>query len=146
MERPGEPELMTTVPMSPSTTPVRAIMSPGVIAVSGEVTVAACAEAMRSRRTHAVLVVDGSTRAPLGWVLHRDVLRHLRQDPLTTRAAEAVSQDAAYIHPEETVEDAADRMVAEDLTHVLVGHGPQVLAEGVLSSWDVVAYYAGAPR
>jgi CBS domain-containing protein len=146
VERRAERDLLTTVPLAPSTTPVRAIMSPGVITVSGAVTVAACAEAMNDRRTHAVLVIDDSTREALGWVFHRDILKHLRDDPFTTRAAEAVSANAAYIHPEETVEDAADRMVAEDLSHVLVGHGPGSLPEGVLSSWDLVSYYAGATR
>jgi CBS domain-containing protein len=129
--------------MMPSSTPVRSIMSSGVIALSAEVTIAACARAMSERRTHAVLVIDDAERTPLGWVFHRDILQHLRQDPFTTRAAHAVSENAAYIHPEETVEVAADRMVDENLSHLLVGHGPQVLPEGVLSSWDLVSFYAG---
>ncbi|MGH2954246.1 MAG: CBS domain-containing protein [Solirubrobacterales bacterium] len=118
-------------------------MSPGVIAVSGEATVRRCAQTMATRKTHAVLVIDGRTRTPIGWVLHRDVLGHLRGDPFTTRAAEVVSAEAAYIDPDETVEDAADRMIAEGLTHLLVGYGPEAVPEGVLSSWDVVAHYAG---
>jgi len=135
--------MRTTVEMEPSQTPVRAVMSPGVIAISGETTVSACAATMHARRTHAVLIVDEVTRTPAGWVFHRDVLKHLHEDPLTTRAADVVSQEATYIDPEETVEEAADRMVAGDLSHVLVGHGPDSIPEGVLSSWDLVAYYAG---
>ena len=135
--------MRTTVEMEPSQTPVRAVMSPGVIAVSGDTTVGACAATMHARKTHAVLVVDEATRQPSGWVFHRDVLKHLHEDPLTTRAADVVSQEATYIDPEETVEAASDRMVADDLTHLLVGHGPDVIPEGVLSSWDLVAYYAG---
>jgi CBS domain-containing protein len=142
VERPSEPDLLTTVQMAPSQTPVRAVMSPGVIAVSGETTASTCAATMSLRRTHAVLIVDQTTRRPIGWVSHLDVIRHLRRDPSTTRAADFVSQEAAYIHPEETIEDAADRMVAEGLTHLLVGPGPDVLPEGVLSSWDIVTYYA----
>ena len=128
--------------MSPSSTTVRSVMSPGVIAVSGETTVSACAATMTARRTHAVLVIDHKSRHPLGWVFHRDVLGHLREDPLTTRAADVVSEEATYVHPDDTVEEAADRMVAENLTHVLVGHGDQAIPEGVLSSWDLVAFYA----
>jgi CBS domain-containing protein len=135
--------MRTTVEMAPSDTPVRAVMSPGVIAISGEVTIADCAATMSSRRTHAVLVVDPRTRVAAGWVLHRDVLVHLRQDPLTTRAIDVVSQEAAYIEPSETVEEAARRMVAEDVSHLLVGYGPSSVPEGVISSWDLVAYYAG---
>jgi CBS domain-containing protein len=142
VERPAEPDLLTTVNMVPSTTPVRAIMSPGVIAISSETTVSACAATMTARRTHAVLVIDDQSRNPLGWVFHHDVLGHLRQDPLTTRAADVVSEEATYLHPEDTVEEAADRMVADHLTHVLVGHGPDAIPEGVLSSWDLVAFYA----
>src|SRR5919108_3433073 len=115
--------------MTPSVTPVRSIMSPGIIVISGETTVAACAATMCARRTHAVLVVDEKAREPLGWVFHRDILGHLRRDPYTTRAADVVSEEAAYIHPEETVEDAADRMVEENLTHLLVGHGRDSVPE-----------------
>ena len=140
---PPERDLLTTVPMTPSETPVRQIMSPGVIAVSGETTASACAAAMYERRTHAILVVDNKDRRPLGWVFHRDVLKCVRQDPYTTRAADFISAEAAYIHPEETVENAADRMVEEGVTHLLVGHGQDSLPEGVLSSWDLVSYYAG---
>jgi CBS domain-containing protein len=142
MERPAEPDLVTTVPMSPSATPVRAVMSPGIIALSGEVTVAACAATMSQRRTHAVLVIDQPSRRPLGWVFHRDVLKHMREDPYATRAADLVSEDAGYVHPEDTVEDAAERMDKEGLTHLLVGHGPDTIPEGVLSSWDLVSFYA----
>ena len=143
MARPIEPEMRTTVEMAPSQTSVRAVMSPGVIAISGDTTVAECAATMSARRTHAVLVIDPKTRVATGWVLHRDVLEHLREDPLTTRAADVVSQEAAYIDPEDTVEDAADRMIAEEVSHLLVGYGPQAVPVGVLSSWDLVAYYAG---
>jgi CBS domain-containing protein len=145
VERPLEPDILTTVPMEPSQTPVREVMSPGIIAVSGETTVSACAATMATRRTHAVLVIDPSTREPAGWVFHLDVLRHLREDPLTTRAADLVSQEVTYIDPEDTVEDAAERLVSDGLTHVLVGHGPESIPEGVLSSWDVVRYYARLP-
>jgi CBS domain-containing protein len=143
MEGPPEPDLLTTVSMTPSETPVRAVMSPGVIAVSAETTAAACAAAMQERRTHAVLVIDDKSRHPLGWVFHRDLLRCLRQDPYTTRAGDFISAEASYIDPEETIEDAAERMVEEGVTHLLVGHSPDALPEGVLSSWDVVSYYAG---
>jgi CBS domain-containing protein len=143
VERPLEPQARTTVDMTPSETPVRAVMSPGIIVVSGDATVAACAAAMSERRTHAVLIVDPGSREPLGWVMHRDVLHHLRRDPYTTRAADVVSAEATWIHPEEPVENAADRMVDEEISHMLVGHGTGTLPEGVLSSWDLVSFYAG---
>jgi CBS domain-containing protein len=135
--------MRTTVEFAPSQTPVRSVMSPGVIAVSGDATVSDCAATMAARRTHAVLVIDPGTRMAKGWVFHRDVLHHLREDPLTTRAADVVSREAAYIGPEETVEEAAERMLADDVSHLLVGYGPDTVPEGVLSSWDLVAYYAG---
>jgi CBS domain-containing protein len=88
-------------------------------------------------------VIDERTRTPVGWVLHRDILGHLQEDPLTTRAADVVSTEAAYIDPDDTVEEAAERMISDGHTHLLVGRGPQAVPEGVLSSWDVVAHYAG---
>jgi CBS domain-containing protein len=140
---PLQPEMRTTIEVAASQTPVRSVMSPGVIAVSGDATVRDCAATMAARRTHAVLVIDPGTRTAMGWVFHRDVLRHLRHDPLTTRAADVVSRQAAYIGPEETVEEAGQRMLADDVSHLLVGYGPDTVPEGVLSSWDLVAYYAG---
>ena len=38
---------------------------------------------------------------------------------------------------------AADTMVEQGISHLLVGHGSGTLPEGVLSSWDLVAFYAG---
>jgi CBS domain-containing protein len=143
MARPLEPQLRTTVEMAPSETTVRSVMSPGIIAISGEATVSACAATMAERRTHAVLVVDPVSRTPAGWVFHRDVLKHMREDPFTTRAAAIVSKEAAYIHPEDTVEAAAERMLRDDVTHLLVGSGPDDVPEGVLSSWDLVSFYSG---
>jgi CBS domain-containing protein len=141
---PIEPEIRTTVEVAPSETPVRRVMSPGIIAVSGDTTLLSCAATMAARRTHAVLVVNPGNRTPAGWVFHRDVLRHLREDPQVTRAGDVVSQSAVYVHPEESVDEAADLMLKEDLTHLLVGYGDDALPEGVLSSWDLVRFYAGA--
>ena len=146
MARPLEPEMNTTVDLVPSHTPVREVMSPGIIAISGDTTIRDCAASMSERGTHAVLVVDPTTRTPAGWVFHRDILSHLREDPFVTRAADVVSQEATYIHPEETVDEAANRMIEEDCTHLLVGDGPEAVPQGVLSSWDLVRYYAGPPR
>lgn len=131
--------------MALSTVSVRDVMSPGVIAVPSDTTVRACAQTMFERRTHAVLVVDQGSRDPVGWVTHRDVLKYLRSDPMTTLAGGVVSREPAYIDPDATVEEAAEQMVAESTTHLLVG-APEVLPQGVLSSWDLVAHYARPVR
>jgi CBS domain-containing protein len=123
-------------------TPVGDVMSSGVVALPDDATIGACAAAMFERHTHAVLILDGRTRRPLGWLLHREVLRHLRSDPLTTLAAEAISHEPATIHPEASIEEAVDRMVGEGLSHLLVAVAPDAPPAGVLSTWDVVGYYA----
>jgi CBS domain-containing protein len=127
--------------MALSSVSVRDVMSPGVIAIPSDTTVRTCAQTMYERRTHAVLVVDQRNREPAGWVTHEDVLRYLRSDPFTTLAGAVISQQPAYIDPDATVEEAAEKMVAESTNHLLVG-SPEVIAEGVLSSWDLVAHYA----
>jgi CBS domain-containing protein len=119
-------------------------MSPGVIALARDTTIGACASAMRERRTHAVLIVDESSRLPQGWVLDRDILEHIESDPLTTLAQEAISHDVSIIAPEATVTEAAERMLAEGLTHLLVASSIEAIPEGVISSWDIVAFYASA--
>ncbi len=130
------------VQMEKSAAFVRDVMSPGIIVISGDTTVATCAAAMHERRTHAVLVVDDRTRQPLGWVFHHDILHHLRSDPLTTVAADVVSREPLYIDPEDSVDDAAERMVDNNVSHLLVGKSPERIPEGVVSSWDLVAHYA----
>jgi CBS domain-containing protein len=119
-------------------------MSPGVIALSSDTTIGACASAMHERHTHAVLIVDESSRLPRGWFLHSDVLEHIDSDPLTTIAGKAISQDVSLIAPEATVKEAADRMVAEGVTHLLVASSLDAIPEGVISSWDIVAFYANS--
>jgi CBS domain-containing protein len=117
-------------------------MSPGVIALSRDTTIGACASAMLDRHTHAVLIVDESSRLPEGWVFHRDILKHIESDPLTTIAHDAVSQDVSVIAPEATVKEAADRMLSDGSTHLLVASSLEAIPEGVISSWDIVAFYA----
>jgi CBS domain-containing protein len=131
--------------MALSTVSVRDVMSPGVIAVPSDTTVRACADTMWERRTHAVLVIDQRSREPLGWVTHLDVLHYLRSDPMTTLAGGIVSQEAAYIDGDATVEEAAEQMIRDETTHLLVG-SPTVIPEGVPSSWDLVAHYARPAR
>jgi CBS domain-containing protein len=147
---PGANDLMMMVEPQPtvmaiSGVSVRDVMSPGVIAVPSDTTVRACAETMSERHTHAVLVIDQRTREPMGWVTHLDVLHYLRSDPMTTLAGGVVSQEAAYIDGDATVEEAAERMIRDEATHLLVG-SPSVIPEGVLSSWDLVAHYARPGR
>jgi len=127
--------------MALSSVSVRDIMSPGVIAIPSDTTVRACAQTMFERRTHAVLVIDQGSRAPAGWVTHEDVLRYLRSDPMTTLPASVVSQQPAYIDADASVDEAAAQMVRDSTNHLLVG-SPEVIPEGVLSSWDLVAHYA----
>jgi CBS domain-containing protein len=122
--------------------PVREVMSPGVIALSSDTTIGACASAMYERHTHAVLIIDRKDRLPRGWVFHKDILEHLESDPLTTLAADAISETVSLIAPEATVKEAADRMVAEGLTHLLVAASLEAIPEGVLSTWDIVTFYA----
>ena len=135
------PDPPETTLMALSTVSVRDVMSPGVIAIPSDSSVRTCAQTMFERRTHAVLVVDQRSREPLGWVTHQDVLRYLRSDPFTTLASAAVREAAAYIEPDATVEQAAEKMVAKNTTHLLVG-SPELMPVGVLSSWDLVAHYA----
>jgi CBS domain-containing protein len=130
-----------TTLMALSTVSVRDVMSPGVIAIPSDSSVRSCAQTMFERRTHAVLVVDQRTREPIGWVTHQDVLRYLRSDPFTTLAGGVVREQPSYIDPDATVEEAAERMVSENTTHLLVG-APELIPVGVLSSWDLVAHYA----
>jgi CBS domain-containing protein len=128
----------------PAATPVRHVMSSGVIALSSDTTIGACASAMHERHTHAVLIVDRTTRQPQGWVRHSDILEHIESDPLTTIAGQAISQDVSLIAPDATVREAADLMLEKGVSHLLVASSLESIPEGVISSWDIVSFYAGS--
>jgi CBS domain-containing protein len=57
-------------------------------------------------------------------------------------AGKAVSQDPSLIAPEASVKEAADQMLTEGVTHLLVASSLEAIPEGVISSWDIVAFYA----
>jgi CBS domain-containing protein len=92
-------------------------------------------------RVAAVLILDPAPHRPRGWISEQDVLRLIGEDRLTALAGEALSEAAAFIAPEISVQDAADRMVAEGGTHLLVGSS-DVVTLGVVSLGDIVAFYA----
>lgn len=116
-------------------------MSRGVIALPEDTTIGACALAMKERGTHAILIVT-SDREPVGWIFQLDILRHISDDPLTRLASDAVSEAVQTIEPEVSVQDAAELMVDQNLTHLLVARSHDALPEGVLSTWDLVSFYA----
>lgn len=133
-----------TLRSTPADTLVVEVMTGGVVVLPADATVGTCAVTMVERHTHAVLIVDGASQTPVGWVDHQRILRHLGSDPLTTLARDAITQAPATIEPEATLQQAAERMVDEALVHLLVTRAPAVMPLGVLSGWDVMAFYADA--
>jgi CBS domain-containing protein len=133
---------MRDLPTSlPPETPIREVMSPGVIALSAEAMVIDCAVTMAERRTHAILILDPASHRPRGWISQQDVLRLIGEERLAALAGDALSEAATFIAPDVSVRDAANTMLAEGGTHLLVG-SPDAVALGVVSIGDIVAFYA----
>lgn len=128
--------------VSPADTPVRDVMSPGVIALSSETALSEIALVMCARNVHAVLVIDEIKRDPIGWIHDEDVLEFIDRDPLTTVARDVVSQEAGRIHPEATVQEAAEMMRELGTNHLLVTQGPRAISLGVISAWDLMGFYS----
>lgn len=134
--------MLARPPSLPPDTPVYEVMTAGVVVVSANATIRACAAAMARRGTHAVLVLDPQADTALGWISQHDILVHAEDHKFMTLAGQAVSQEAAFIEPRTSVQEACRRMVAERRSHLLVAASEEAVPLGVVSAGDLVAFYA----
>ena len=119
-------------------TPVRDLMTPGVISIGDRGSLRDAYGAMLAHRVQAVLVVGERSEAPLGWVTARGLLEWLGRDQALARAREAVTEEAVTIHPSATAREAIDTLSRSGASHLLVG--PEDAApEGVLAPLDLLA-------
>lgn len=115
--------------------PIRHLVRREPVAVDERVTLRSLCAALARDAVGAALVVraDG---AP-GIVTERDVVRALADgaDPDEVWSVDVMTEDLVTVLPDERVVDAALRLVAEDLRHLVVAGDDGVV--GVVSSRDV---------
>lgn len=122
---------------------VREVMTPGVVSIPGDASIAQAHAALCAHSVHAVLVVDRKSGAPLGWVTAGGLLRSALGESTPRTATQAICEPVHVVSPSATVREAAELLLESGVSHVLVAHYGATSGEGVVSSIDVVRLIAG---
>ena len=120
-------------------TPVRDIMTPGVVSIPEDASLRHVYRAMTAHSVRAVLVVGRTEGRPIGWVTARGLLGWIGKDESLTSALDAVTERASFIHPSATAREAIVALLQAGVSHVLVRRSDDSMPEGVLSDLDLVA-------
>jgi CBS domain-containing protein len=116
---------------------VREVMTPRVVTLPSETTLAEAARTMREQDIGDIVVSDGA--APAGLVTDRDiVVRAVAEhcDPASTTIGEILSSDLITVHPDDTIQSAALLMRDHAVRRVLVCEDNQRLV-GIVSIGDL---------
>jgi CBS domain-containing protein len=124
-------------------TPVRDIMTAGVVSIADDASLAQVFRAMRAHDVHAVLVVGSGHGWPLGWVTSRGLLAWIGGDVGLAHAREAVTERAHTIDAGAPARDALRMLSQPDASHLLVTRGDDAVPEGVVSAMNLVALEHG---
>lgn len=116
---------------------VRELMTPGVVTIVEDASLAQVRRAIVRHGVHALLVVGRDHGRPLGWVTARGLLGLLDCDPTLVVARDAITERAVSISPSATAREAADALARERVSHLLVAHTLDRTPEGVVADVDL---------
>jgi CBS domain-containing protein len=120
-------------------TPVRDIMTPGVVTIVEDASLRSTYRALVSHDVHAVLVVGRTGGTPLGWVTARGLLAWMQSaEHAFLRARDAISERPETISPSATAREALTALSHTGVTHLLVAAHPDQLPEGVVGESDLI--------
>jgi len=117
---------------------VREVMTPGVVSIPSDASIAQVYGAIAAHEVHAILVVDRRSSVPLGWVTAGGLLHWALHATQHHTAGQAVCEPVHTVSPSATVREAAEILVRPGVSHVLVTHHGDSAPEGVVSDVDVV--------
>ncbi|MGH2980260.1 MAG: CBS domain-containing protein [Solirubrobacterales bacterium] len=120
-------------------TPVRDIMTPGVVSIPEDASLVHVYRAITAHSVRAVLVVGRTEGRPLGWVTARGLLGWIGKDESLVSARDAVTERATFVEPSATAREAIVALLQAGVSHVLVRRSDDSMPEGVLSDLDLVA-------
>lgn len=118
-------------------TPVRALMTPGVVTIVEDATLRQAFAALVAHRVHAVLVVGRQRGMALGWVTAHGLLPYLERDDDLLCVRDAISEEPRTIEPAATAREAIVALSTPGTTHLLVTPRESLVPEGVVSDLDV---------
>jgi CBS domain-containing protein len=119
-------------------TPVRDLMSPGVLSIVEDASLRQLLRAMHRHRVHAIVVCGRQTGLPLGWVTTRGLLAWVDRDASLAVARDAITEPAVTIEPGAPARDAVSLLSRERVGRVLVAHRPDRMPEGVVAEIDLL--------
>ncbi|HEX6458631.1 MAG TPA: CBS domain-containing protein [Thermoleophilaceae bacterium] len=119
-------------------TPVRDVMTPGVVSIAEDASLIQVFRAMRAHDVHAVLVVGTQHGSPVGWVTARGLLAWVGQDVGLVHARDAVTERVHTIDAGASARDALMMLSQPETSHLLVVRGRDVLPEGVISPVNLI--------
>jgi CBS domain-containing protein len=116
---------------------VRDVMTPKVVTLPSETTLAEAARTMREQDIGDIVVSDGSGIA--GLVTDRDIVVRAvaeQRDPASTTIGEILTEDLIIVRPDDTVQSAALLMRDHAVRRVLVCEGDKSLV-GIVTIGDL---------
>jgi len=119
-----------------ATTAVKDVMTPGPTAIASDAMVVEAARRMLSDDVGSLPVVDGETL--VGMVTDRDLVLHVIAkdlDPHKVPIADVCSEDPVIAEPEESLDDALQRMASEQVRRLPVVSGGKLV--GILAQADI---------
>ena len=119
-------------------TPVREIMTAGVVALTEDASLRQAHRALVAHRIHGVLVIGRNGGRPLGWITARGLLAWAEQDATIASARDAITERAETIEPSATAREAIAALSQPGVSHLLVCRHPMESPEGVISELDLV--------
>jgi CBS domain-containing protein len=118
-------------------TPVRSLMTPGVVTLVEDASVRHAFAALTAHRVHAVLVVGRQRGMPLGWVTAHGLLPYLEADDDLLSVRDAITEEPRTIEPSASAREALVALAEPGTSHLLVTPRNSLVPEGVLSDLDL---------
>jgi CBS domain-containing protein len=135
-----------TTPADRLDTPVRSIMTPGVVCVADDASLLQAKRALVRHGVHAILIVGHDGGSPLGWVTDRGLLSWLDHDLALVPAGQAITEPATFLEPGATAREALDALRRPGVSHLLVARTAGGTPQGVVAALDLVELVAGERR
>jgi CBS domain-containing protein len=119
--------------------PVRDFMTPGVLTIAEDASLAQVYRAMVVHSVHAILVVGRTEGKPVGWITTRGLLSWVGRDRRLAAAGDAITERPFKIDSTATAREALTALSQAGTSHLLVCRHEDASPEGVVSDLDIVA-------
>lgn len=120
-------------------TPVRQIMTPGVVSIVEDASLSHLHRVMTIHNVQHVLVLGRTQGRALGWVTARGLLAWVDLDYGLACARDAITEPPLTIEPGASAREALTALSQAGTSVLLVAHNPERLPEGVLTALDLIA-------